>query len=52
MDGATKQALLAVVQVWLDRLQTMAVIVRVVSQYKTIQYAYRDHLADYVLCIY
>ena len=26
-DDATKQALLAVVQVWLDRLQTMSIIV-------------------------
>ncbi len=36
MDGTTKQALLAVVQVWLDRLQTMAVIVCFVYQCKTI----------------
>lgn len=42
MDGTTKQALLAVVQVWLDRLQTMAVIVRVVSQRKTIRHAKYD----------
>ncbi|EIW54426.1 uncharacterized protein TRAVEDRAFT_52133 [Trametes versicolor FP-101664 SS1] len=40
MDGTTKQALLAVVQVWLDRLQTMAVITTFFVSIDSMLYGY------------